>query len=52
MRVYYYKYNGRIYFVCCKGSPPGRLSPIWQMPSASMMLVPGTEDDEQDDSDV
>lgn len=52
MFVYYYKYEGRMYLVCCKGLPPGKLSPIWNMPSACMMLVPGTEPDEHEDDAV
>jgi hypothetical protein len=49
MYVYYYQIDGKIYFTTCRGVVPGRLSPVWDMASASAWLIPGTyrEEDEQ-----
>lgn len=46
MYVYYYIYQAKIYRVCCRGNIPGRLSPIWEIPSSCAWLVPGTSREE------
>lgn len=43
MYVFYYKHLDRIHIVACRGVVPGKLSPVWQMPSACAWLIPGTD---------
>lgn len=44
MFVFYYAVDDKIYFTCCRGAVPGRKSQVWDMPSASVWLIPNTGD--------
>lgn len=48
--VYYYIIVDRVHFTCSRGIMPGKLSPVWNIPSASAWLIPGTY--KGDDEDV
>lgn len=51
MLVFYYQWpDGRTHCVCVPGSLyPGRLSPIWDNPNTSIAMVPGTENETDDE---
>lgn len=49
MYVYYYIIGDRVHFTCCRGIMPGRLSPVWDIPSASAWLIPNTNKDDDDE---
>jgi hypothetical protein len=50
MFVFYYQYtDGKTYLVCVRGGYPSKNSVIWRNCNTSVMLVPGTEDDEDYD---
>ena len=62
MKVFYYKIRPdiyrkgnfgpeTIYFTCCRGVVPGRLSPVWAMASASAWIIPGTEEDSENENE-
>lgn len=48
MYVFYYVINGKIYFTCCRGAMPSKLSPIWESPSACAWLVPGSNREDEE----
>lgn len=50
MLVFYYQWtDGKTHCVCVRGGYPGRLSPIWANCNTSVSIVPGTEDQIEDE---
>lgn len=48
MLVFYYQYEGKTYCCCVRGGYPTRLSPIWKNTNTSVLMVPGTYDDNEE----
>jgi hypothetical protein len=47
--MYYYVIDGEVYFTLCRGTYPTKLSPVWNSPSASAWLIPGTMGNSDDE---
>jgi hypothetical protein len=53
MLVFYYQWiDGATHTICVSGGYPHRLSPIWQNCNTSVMIVPGTHDEIEEEWNV
>jgi hypothetical protein len=53
MFVFYYQWpeTGKTYCICVRGAYPTSKSPIWSGCNTSVLMVPGTEYDTEEDED-